>query len=56
MNIHVAFVAESREHVDAFYRAGIKACFRDNGAPDVRERYSSEAAGRYDATFLLDPG
>ena len=53
--IHIAFVAESREQVDAFYRAGIDAGFRDNGPPGVREQYSSEAAGRYYAAFLLDP-
>ena len=28
---------------------------RDNGAPGVREQYSSEAGGRYYAAFLLDP-
>ena len=53
--IHVAFVAESREQVDAFHRAGVDAGYRDNGAAGVRERYSSEAGGRYYAAFLLDP-
>jgi catechol 2,3-dioxygenase-like lactoylglutathione lyase family enzyme len=53
--IHVAFVASSRDEVDAFHRAGIDAGFRDNGAPGVREQYSSEEAGRYYAAFLLDP-
>jgi catechol 2,3-dioxygenase-like lactoylglutathione lyase family enzyme len=53
--IHIAFVADSREQVDAFHRAGIDAGFRDNGAPGVREQYSSEDAGRYYAAFLLDP-
>jgi catechol 2,3-dioxygenase-like lactoylglutathione lyase family enzyme len=53
--IHIAFVADSREQVDAFYRAGIDAGYRDNGAPGVREQYSSEAGGRYYAAFLLDP-
>jgi catechol 2,3-dioxygenase-like lactoylglutathione lyase family enzyme len=52
---HVAFVAASREEVDAFHRAGIEAGFRDNGRPGVREQYSSDAAGRYYAAFLLDP-
>ena len=28
---------------------------RDNGAPGVREQYSSDDAGRYYAAFLLDP-
>ncbi len=53
--VHVAFVADSREQVDAFHRAGIEAGYRDNGAPGVREHYSSEEAGRYYAAFLLDP-
>ena len=53
--VHVAFVADSREQVDAFHRAGIEAGYRDNGAPGVREQYSSEAGGRYYAAFLLDP-
>lgn len=53
--VHIAFVATSREQVDAFHRAGMDAGFRDNGAPGVREQYSSEEAGRYYAAFLLDP-
>ena len=53
--IHVAFVARSREEVDAFHHAGLAAGARDNGAPGVRERYSSEEGGRYYAAFLLDP-
>ncbi len=53
--VHVAFVADSREQVDAFHRAGIEAGYRDNGGPGVREQYSSEEAGRYYAAFLLDP-
>ena len=31
--VHIAFVADSREQVDAFHRAGIEAGARDNGAP-----------------------
>ena len=53
--IHMALVADSREQVDAFHRAGIEAGYRDNGAPGVREQYSSDDAGRYYAAFLLDP-
>jgi len=53
--VHIAFVAESREQVDAFHRAGIEADYRDNGPPGVREQYSSPAGGRYYAAFLLDP-
>jgi catechol 2,3-dioxygenase-like lactoylglutathione lyase family enzyme len=53
--VHIAFVADSRDQVDAFHRAGIEAGFRDNGAPGVREQYSSDEGGRYYAAFLLDP-
>jgi catechol 2,3-dioxygenase-like lactoylglutathione lyase family enzyme len=53
--VHIAFVAESREQVDAFHRAGIESGYRDNGGPGVREQYSSAEAGRYYAAFLLDP-
>jgi catechol 2,3-dioxygenase-like lactoylglutathione lyase family enzyme len=53
--LHIGFVARSREEVDAFHRAGIEAGFEDNGAPGVREQYSSEEAGLYYAAFLLDP-
>ena len=53
--LHIGFVARSREEVDAFHRAGLEAGFPDNGAPGVRQHYSSEAAGLYYAAFLLDP-
>ena len=53
--VHIAFVADSREQVDAFHRAGLAAGGRDNGAPGVREQYSSDDGGRYYAAFLLDP-
>jgi catechol 2,3-dioxygenase-like lactoylglutathione lyase family enzyme len=53
--IHIGFVARTREEVDAFHAAGLAAGYRDNGAPGVRDRYSSEAAGLYYAAFLFDP-
>jgi catechol 2,3-dioxygenase-like lactoylglutathione lyase family enzyme len=53
--VHLAFAAESREQVEAFHRAGLEAGGTDNGAPGVREQYSSEAGGRYYAAFVLDP-
>jgi catechol 2,3-dioxygenase-like lactoylglutathione lyase family enzyme len=53
--VHIAFVADTREQVDAFHRAGLAAGGRDNGAPGVREQYSSDEGGRYYAAFLLDP-
>jgi catechol 2,3-dioxygenase-like lactoylglutathione lyase family enzyme len=52
---HIGFVARTREEVDAFHRAGIEAGYADNGAPGVRERYSSKEAGLYYAAFLFDP-
>ena len=53
--IHIAFVAASRAQVDSFHRIGLTAGGRDNGAPGVREQYSSDDAGLYYAAFLLDP-
>ena len=53
--VHIAFVADSREQVDAFHRAGVEAGARDNGPPGVRDQYSSDEGGRYYAAFLLDP-
>ena len=53
--VHIGFVARTREEVDAFHAAGIAAGYEDNGAPGVRERYSSKAAGLYYAAFLIDP-
>lgn len=49
--VHVAFAAETRDQVDAFYAAALAAGGRDNGAPGVRPEYS---AGYYGA-FVLDP-
>jgi catechol 2,3-dioxygenase-like lactoylglutathione lyase family enzyme len=53
--IHVAFVARSREEVDAFHRAALAAGGGDNGGPGVRDQYSSAEGGRYYAAFALDP-
>lgn len=49
-DIHVAFLADKQEDVDAFYKAGLEAGFIDNGAPGIREHYASN----YYAAFLLD--
>ena len=49
--VHVAFSAASRAVVDAFYREGLKARGRDNGAPGVRKDYGPD----YYAAFLFDP-
>jgi catechol 2,3-dioxygenase-like lactoylglutathione lyase family enzyme len=49
--IHVAFRAETREQVDAFYKAAIAAGGRDNGAPGLRPHYHAN----YYGAFVLDP-
>ena len=51
LGVHVAFRAPSRQAVDRFHAAGLKAGGRDNGKPGVRKDYSP----RYYAAFLLDP-
>lgn len=50
-HLHIAFVARSREQVDAFHAAALQAGGRDNGPPGLRPQYS----GRYYAAFVLDP-
>jgi catechol 2,3-dioxygenase-like lactoylglutathione lyase family enzyme len=49
--LHVAFVAETRGDVAAFYRAAIAAGGKDNGAPGLRPHYHAN----YFAAFVLDP-
>ena len=49
--LHVGFRAPSREAVDAFWRAGIDAGYRDDGAPGPRPIYGPD----YYGGFLLDP-
>jgi hypothetical protein len=50
-NLHVGFVAASREAVAAFWQAGVQAGYRDDGAPGERPEYSSD----YYGSFLRDP-
>jgi catechol 2,3-dioxygenase-like lactoylglutathione lyase family enzyme len=49
--VHVAFVAPSREQVDAFWHAGTEAGYADDGAPGPRPEYFDD----YYGAFLLDP-
>jgi catechol 2,3-dioxygenase-like lactoylglutathione lyase family enzyme len=49
--LHIGFAAPSREHVDAFWRAGVEAGHPDDGAPGERPEYSPD----YYGAFLLDP-
>lgn len=47
---HVAFMATSKQQVDAFYEAGIAAGGKDNGKPGYRKEYSPG----YYAAFVND--
>ncbi|WP_447766037.1 VOC family protein [Sphingopyxis panaciterrae] len=47
---HLAFQAADQAMVDAFYKAGLGAGGRDNGAPGLRPYHPS-----YYGAFLLDP-
>lgn len=49
--LHVAFRAESRAAVDAFYTAALAAGGTDNGPPGPRPQYHAH----YYAAFVLDP-
>jgi catechol 2,3-dioxygenase-like lactoylglutathione lyase family enzyme len=49
--LHVGFVAPSRSHAEAFWRAGTKAGYTDDGRPGPRPEYGSD----YYGAFLLDP-
>ncbi|MGC1549160.1 MAG: VOC family protein [Rhodanobacter sp.] len=50
-HLHLAFVAESRYQVEAFYRAALDAGGNDNGAPGLRPRYHAN----YYAAFVIGP-
>ena len=50
--LHVGFRARDRAQVDAFWRVGIDAGYRDDGAPGLRTQY---APTYYYGGFLLDP-
>lgn len=49
--VHIAFRADSRAVVDAFYQAAIAAGGRDNGPPGPRPHYHAN----YYGAFVLDP-
>jgi catechol 2,3-dioxygenase-like lactoylglutathione lyase family enzyme len=49
--MHVAFRAQDRAAVDAFYAAAMGAGGRDNGPPGLRPNYQPN----YYAAFVLDP-
>jgi catechol 2,3-dioxygenase-like lactoylglutathione lyase family enzyme len=47
---HFAFIAETREQVDAFYKAALAAGGTDNGAPGIRRYHEN-----YYGAFVHDP-
>ena len=49
--MHLAFVAQTREQVDEFYRAAIAGGAKDNGAPGIRAHYHPN----YYGAFVIDP-
>ena len=49
--LHLAFTAETRAQVDAFYRAALDAGGRDNGAPGLRQHYHAN----YYGAFVIGP-
>ena len=49
--LHLAFVAENRQQVEAFYRAALEAGGKDNGAPGLRPHYHAN----YYAAFVIGP-
>jgi catechol 2,3-dioxygenase-like lactoylglutathione lyase family enzyme len=50
-HLHLAFKAESRQQVEAFYRAALEAGGKDNGAPGLRPQYHAN----YYAAFVIGP-
>jgi catechol 2,3-dioxygenase-like lactoylglutathione lyase family enzyme len=50
-HLHLAFVARTRQQVDAFYRAALAAGGKDNGAPGFRPHYHAN----YYAAFVIGP-
>jgi catechol 2,3-dioxygenase-like lactoylglutathione lyase family enzyme len=50
-HLHLAFAAENRQQVEAFYRAALAAGGNDNGAPGLRQHYHAN----YYAAFVIGP-
>ncbi len=50
-SFHLAFETDTREEVDAFYKAALAAGGTDHGVPGIREAYSPT----YYAAFVVDP-
>lgn len=50
-HLHLAFTAESRRQVEAFYHAALSAGGKDNGPPGLRPNYHAN----YYAAFVIGP-
>jgi catechol 2,3-dioxygenase-like lactoylglutathione lyase family enzyme len=50
-HLHLAFNAENRQQVEAFYRAALEAGGKDHGAPGLRPHYHAN----YYAAFVIGP-
>lgn len=50
-HLHLAFKAENRQQVEAFYHAALAAGRRDNGTPGLRPQYHPG----YYAAFVIGP-
>jgi len=50
-HLHIAFAANSRAEVDAFYAAAVAAGGKDNGVPGLRPHYHPN----YFGAFVLSP-
>ena len=50
-HLHLAFRAENRQQVEAFYRAALAAGGKDNGAPGLRPEYHAN----FYAAFVIGP-
>ena len=50
-HLHIAFTADNRRQVEAFYRAALAAGGKDNGAPGLRPQYHAN----YYAAFVIGP-
>jgi catechol 2,3-dioxygenase-like lactoylglutathione lyase family enzyme len=49
--LHLAFAAENRQQVEAFYRAALDAGGKDNGTPGLCPEYGAN----YYAAFVIGP-
>jgi catechol 2,3-dioxygenase-like lactoylglutathione lyase family enzyme len=49
--VHIAFAAENRAQVRAFYEAALRAGGKDNGPPGIRAHYHPD----YYGAFVFDP-